>query len=170
MLGMLAHAAVALAIGSVAAQAATPGAAAGNRPQGIPGFYDPLTHTFTPLPNARGSKTISGTQEVQTRDLEGPFGSLFCSLTFALGFAGKAQFFETQAIRANISMGPNQRRIVKIPFTYLAVGKAKPEAQLSIGCNETDNSGRSYFSGVNLPPRPLTNHPPPVDITIYSGE
>lgn len=173
MFGKAACAALLVMSSAALAQSGAPEASP-RHPAGIPGFYDPLSHKFTPLAKARSAQTFSGVQTVKLKVLANKraerFDSVSCAIVENFGLMLKTSFFVTQSIRTFVSMAPDQTQTAQLPYTFVPGGQGKPAMQTDIDCNGNETSGPSYFSNRSLPEEPATDRPRPVNVALYLGD
>jgi hypothetical protein len=125
------------------APAQSPARAQSRLPSGIPGFLDPATGNFLPLPGdlASPGKTVSGVGRVGLTFNFASFvrglDSVDCTMIFFFGnLAGHpVQFFANHTTEASFNFAARHPPPgVSIPFSYTPNGNGKPQLRIKVTC------------------------------------
>lgn len=111
------------------------------QPKGIPGYLDPATGLFQPLPRpeAAGTTTYSGTIEVSIaahlqRILQ--TANLQCAIDVQFGSVNGTDFFNDQSTNVIFSFSAQSPPTINIPFIY-KTSNQQPKFQAKLSCQTT---------------------------------
>lgn len=124
-------------------------------PTGIAGFFDPVTHIFTPLnemaPAITNASPISGTINiVLDYDFLYKYPTANCQVIVSFGnnAGSPPQFFANHFASATENFSAkNPETTISVPFDYTPNGNGTPKLKFSVTCQAYDHANVEHDGG-----------------------